>query len=105
MFLGQQKLRNSITKLKSCVRVWRRAREEFTKPLTTAGTLRFYFYFFKIFNLFIHERHRGEREAETKAGEKQVPCREPDVGLDPRTPGSRPGAKGRRQTTEPPRDP
>ena len=25
--------------------------------------------------------------------EKQAPCREPDVGLDPRAPGSRPGPK------------
>ena len=25
--------------------------------------------------------------------EKQVPCREPDVGLDPRCPGSGPGLK------------
>ena len=25
--------------------------------------------------------------------EKQAPCREPDVGLDPRSPGSRPGLK------------
>ena len=25
--------------------------------------------------------------------EKQAPCREPDVGLDSRTPGSRPGLK------------
>ena len=25
--------------------------------------------------------------------EKQAPCREPDVGLDPRTPGSRPEPK------------
>ena len=25
--------------------------------------------------------------------EKQASCREPDVGLDPRTPGSRPGPK------------
>ena len=25
--------------------------------------------------------------------EKQAPCREPDVGLDPRTPGSHPGLK------------
>ena len=39
------------------------------------------------------ERER-EREAETQAegeGEKQAPCREPDVGLDPRSPGSHPG--------------
>ena len=33
-----------------------------------------------------------EREAETQA-EKQAPCREPDVGLDPRTPGSSLGLK------------
>ena len=25
--------------------------------------------------------------------EKQAPCREPDMGLDPRSPGSRPGPK------------
>ena len=37
-----------------------------------------------------------EIEAETQAEgerEKQAPCREPDVGLDPRFPGSHPGAK------------
>ena len=35
-----------------------------------------------------------EREAETQAeGEKQAPRREPNVGLDPRYPGSHPGAK------------
>ena len=39
------------------------------------------FFFFK--TLFIHERHR----------QRQVPCREPDVGLDPESPGSRPGLK------------
>ena len=41
-------------------------------------------------------RHR-EREVETKAegeaGSMQAPCREPDVGLDPRSPGLRPGPK------------
>ena len=37
--------------------------------------------------------------------EKQALCREPNVGLDPGTRGSQPRAKGRRQTTEPPRDP
>ena len=31
-----------------------------------------------------------ERDRET---EKQAPCREPDVGLDPKTPGSRPRLK------------
>ena len=38
------------------------------------------------------ERERG-REAETQAEGEAAPCREPDVGLDPRTPGSRPGPK------------
>ena len=35
------------------------------------------------------ERHR-HRQREM---EKQAPCREPDVGLDPQSPGSRPGLK------------
>ena len=29
--------------------------------------------------------------------EKQAPCREPDVGLDPRTPGSHPELKAEAQ--------
>ena len=33
------------------------------------------------------------RERERGRGEKQAPCREPDVGLDPGTPGSHPGPK------------
>ena len=37
-----------------------------------------------------------QREAETQTEEvllKQAPCREPDVGLDPGSPGSGPGLK------------
>ena len=34
-----------------------------------------------------------EREAETRAEGEAGSLREPDVGLDPRTPGSRPGLK------------
>ena len=34
----------------------------------------------------------GERQRHRQR-EKQAPCREPDVGLDPRSPGSRPGPK------------
>ena len=35
-----------------------------------------------------------ERERQRhRQREKQAPCREPDVGLDPGTPGSRPGPK------------
>ena len=43
------------------------------------------------FSFFMIER---EREAETQAeGEAGSMHREPDVGLDPGTPGSRPGPK------------
>ena len=45
------------------------------------------FFFLKI--LFILERPR-ERQRHRQR-EKQAPCKEPDVGLDPRSPGSRPG--------------
>ena len=39
-------------------------------------------------------RREREREAETQAeGEAGSKHREPDVGLDPRSPGSRPGPK------------
>ena len=48
----------------------------------------FYFLFFKDF-VYLWERER-ERERQR---EKQAPCREPDVGLDPGTPGSHPGLK------------
>ena len=34
-----------------------------------------------------------EREAGTHGREKQAPCRDPDIGLDLGTPGSRPGPK------------
>ena len=46
--------------------------------------------------LFTHrEREReGEREPERhRQREKQAPCREPNVGLNPRTAGSHPGPK------------
>ena len=52
----------------------------------------FLFFFFLRFYLFIHERHtHTQRGRDTE--EKQAPCRKPIVGLDPRTPGSRPGPK------------
>ena len=52
-------------------------------------------FFFLIFYLFmiVTERER-EREAETPAeGEAGSMHREPDVGFDPGSPGSRPGPK------------
>ena len=35
----------------------------------------------------------GERGRDTGRGEKQSPYGEPDMGLDPRPPGSHPGLK------------
>ena len=54
----------------------------------------FIFIFLKFF-LFIYDRHTvREREAETQAeGETGSMHREPDVGFDPGSPGSRPGPK------------
>ncbi|XP_038418023.1 uncharacterized protein LOC102154731 isoform X13 [Canis lupus familiaris] len=56
-----------------------------------AALLHLLSFFFKDFiYLFIHERHT-EREAQRhRQREKQAPCREPDVGLDPGSPGSHP---------------
>ena len=52
------------------------------------------FFFFNIY-LFMYDSHRErEREAETQAeGEAGSMHREPDVGFDPGSPGSRPGPK------------
>ena len=46
-------------------------------------------YFFKRFYLFMRDRERQRH----RQREKQAPCREPDVGLDPGSPGSHPGPK------------
>ena len=37
--------------------------------------------------------HREERERQRHRQEKQAPCKEPDVELDPGSPGSGPGLK------------
>ena len=38
--------------------------------------------------------HREERERQRhRQKEKQAPCKEPDMGLDPRSPGLGPGLK------------
>ena len=39
------------------------------------------------------ERERERERQRHRQREKQAPCREPEVGLDPETPGSRPGPK------------
>ena len=67
--------------------------------LETSSQLAAFFFFFKRFYLFIHDSHRErererEREAETQAeAEAGSMHREPDVGFDPGSPGSRPGPK------------
>ena len=53
----------------------------------------YYYYYYYYLDLFLFLFIDTEREAETQAeeeGEKQAPCREPDVGLDPGSPGSHP---------------
>ena len=39
------------------------------------------------------DTERERKRQRHRRREKQDPCREPDVGLDPRTPGSCPGPK------------
>ena len=60
-------------------------------------------FFLKIIYLFMRDTQR-ERERHRQR-EKQAACWEPDAGLDPGTPGSKPWAEGRRPTTELPRRP
>ena len=50
-------------------------------------------FFLRSYLLFIHDRQRERERERERQKEKQAPCREPDVGLDPRTPGLRPGPK------------
>ena len=53
--------------------------------------------------MIVTERERGR---DTGRGEAGSMHREPDVGFNPGSPGSRPGPKaGRRQTAAPPGDP
>ena len=49
-----------------------------------------FFSFLRIIYLFMRDTQRRQRHKRRK---KQAPCREPDVGLDPGTLGSRPEPK------------
>ena len=56
-------------------------------PLLSARTASLFLFVLKDFiNLFMKDTQR-ERQRHRQR-EKQASCREPDVGLDPRTPGS-----------------
>ena len=56
--------------------------------------------FFLIIYLFVRDTERGRDQRE-----KQAPCRKPDVGLDPGTPGSRLGPKAGAKPLSHPRIP
>ena len=45
---------------------------------------------------------RDTQKQKLRQRENPAPCREPDMGLDPRTPGPRPEPKTRCSTTESP---
>ena len=55
--------------------------------------LSFFFFPKDFIYLFMRDRERERERQRHRQREKQAPCREPDVGLDPGTPGSRPGLK------------
>ena len=48
--------------------------------------------FFKDF-IYLLMRDKERERQRHRQREKQAPCREPDMGLDPRTPGSQPEPK------------
>ena len=43
--------------------------------------------------MIVTERERERERQRHRQREKQAPCREPDMGLDPWSPGSHPGLK------------
>ena len=49
--------------------------------------------FLRFLKIYLFMRVTQRERQRHRQREKQAPCREPDVGLDPRTPGSRPELK------------
>ena len=50
-------------------------------------------FFFKILFIYSLETERERERQRHRQREKQAPCREPDMGLDSRSPGSHPRLK------------
>ena len=48
-------------------------------------------FFLRFIYLFMRDRERQRERQRHRQREKQAPCKEPDMGLDPGSPGSRPG--------------
>ena len=48
-------------------------------------------------SIYLFMRHTHKQRQRHRQRKKQAPCREPDVGLDPRTPGSHPEPKAEAQ--------
>ena len=61
--------------------------------LTRTRTCLVAYTFLKKIYLFIHERHTHTQRQRSRQREKQSLCGEPDVGLNPSTPGSLPEPK------------
>ena len=53
----------------------------------------FFNLFFKRFYLFMRDRERERERQRHRQREKQALGRDPNIGLDPRSPGSGPGLK------------
>ena len=69
------------------------------KPHTHKQTIESTFYliqlyfFLRFIYLFMRDTEKERERQRHRQREKQAPCREPDMGLDPGSPGSGPGLK------------
>ena len=71
---------------------WAKGRRQTTAPPRDPQTQHFKKDFIYLFRRDTEREKERERQRHRQR-EKQAPCREPNVGLDPETPGSRPGPK------------
>ena len=75
------------------IMTWAKGRRPTTEPPRCPWKM-FIFYFIYLFlKDFIYSWETQSEAQRHRQREKQAPCREPDVGLDPGTPGSCPGLK------------
>ena len=73
---------------------WAKGRRQTNEPPRDLSIPVLFFYFFNFYLFMIVTERERERERQRhRQREKQAPCREPDVGFDPGSPGSCPGPK------------